>query len=82
MTFDFEAIKAKYSSDKVSKIFVGNADEIRSLIAAYEQTQTALEEMSKELKKANVRIKYLEIKFGCDGKVHFQKPPYTELDDD
>ena len=57
MSFDFEAFKKKYINQSESKIFVGNVDEIRNFIAAYEETQTALEVMSKELKKANERIK-------------------------
>ena len=60
MSFDFEAFKKKYINQSESKIIVGNAEEIKYFIAAYEETQTALEEMSKELKKANERIKELE----------------------
>ncbi|SMQ75898.1 hypothetical protein SAMN05444673_2556 [Bacillus sp. OV166] len=77
MTFDFEAIKNKYLNDNGSKIFVGNANEIRSLILSYEEQQKALEEMSKELRVANGMIKELK----AERRLEQKKTPYDDLDD-
>jgi hypothetical protein len=74
MTFDFEAMKKKYNFETPVEVFVGNAAEIRNLIAAYEETQTALEEMSKELKIANDMIKELK----SNSRLEQKKAPYDD----
>jgi predicted RNase H-like nuclease (RuvC/YqgF family) len=77
--FDFEAFKAKYSHKTDVEIFIGNAGEIRSLIAAYENKQKALEEMSKELAKANERIQDLKgntLHTAVIDEFHVTKAPY------
>ena len=58
--FNFEAFKSKYIIDTQSKVFVGNADEIRAFITEYEETKAALEEVTKELTIANGMIKELK----------------------
>jgi hypothetical protein len=81
MEFNFEALKDKYSQDTESKIFVGNANEIRGLIAAYEDKQKALEEMSKELAKANDRLQELRgstLHTAVFDEFHELKAPYDD----
>jgi len=77
MKFDFVAIKEKYSKDTESKIFVGNADEIRGLIAGYEEQQKVIEDLTKEIKIANSMIKELK----ASQRLKAKKAPYEDLDD-
>lgn len=77
MTFDFEAFKQKYVNDTGVEVFVGNAAEIRSFIAIFEEKQKALEDMSKELKIANDIIKDLKEK----ERLAYKKAKYMDLDD-
>jgi hypothetical protein len=81
MTFDFEAFKQKYINDTGVEVFVGNAAEIRSFIAIYEEKQVALEEMSKELKIANDMIKELKVQIRAKSPDGSKKAPYDDPND-
>lgn len=82
MEFNFDEFKEKYSHDTESKIFVGNAAEIRNFINAYEQQQTAIEDMSKELKIANDMIKDLKQQVREKSPEKSTKAAYEDLDDE
>ncbi|MEH7157512.1 hypothetical protein [Neobacillus drentensis] len=81
MTFDFEAFKQKYINDTGVEVFVGNAAEIRSFITTFEETQAALEEMSKELKIANNMIKELKDHIRAKSPNSTKKAPYDDPND-